>query len=160
MKAFERKNTEDDNALELQNKKIIGSRKAGTVEKGRKEVTVLSDSIVCHRSGCIYACMMIGVVRNRLCFHACLYKLSRLLFGSVGPAGLPCHCIQLLASGAASTNLLDHIPWCNYLQPPDSKVQTSLNALLLSSPLFIIIPLRSCADCAASECEAQLFIIC
>ena len=38
MKAFERKNTEDDNALELQNKKVIGGRKAGTIEKGRKEV--------------------------------------------------------------------------------------------------------------------------
>ena len=38
MKAFERKNTEDDNDLELQKKKVIGSRKAGTIEKGRKEV--------------------------------------------------------------------------------------------------------------------------
>lgn len=39
MKAFERKNTEDDTALELQNKKVIGARKSGTIDKGRKEVS-------------------------------------------------------------------------------------------------------------------------
>ena len=38
MKAFERKEDDSDAALELQNKKVIGGRKAGTIEKGRKEV--------------------------------------------------------------------------------------------------------------------------
>lgn len=38
MKAYTRKEAEEDNALELREKKQIGQRKSGLVEKTRKEV--------------------------------------------------------------------------------------------------------------------------
>ena len=41
MKAFERKEDDSDAALELQNKKVIGGRKAGTIDRNRKEVRLL-----------------------------------------------------------------------------------------------------------------------
>lgn len=38
MKAYSRKTGEEENELELSNKKLIGQRKSGLVEKTRKEV--------------------------------------------------------------------------------------------------------------------------